>query len=188
MCSNCTNGPTDFEDTDKGLFCSLCFDIREFHQKFGIPSHSQPNGLVGEMATFRKNRLREELDEYAEALDEMDAEKQLDALVDLVYIAVGTAYISGFRFAEAWDRVHSANMEKVRAEKPEQSKHNTAFDIIKPEGWTAPTLRDISLTPHRVFTDNPEVFLDVDAISPRDAMLQAEASFEPSRIEYAVRL
>lgn len=46
-------------------------------------------------------------------------------------------------FPEAWDRVHKANMAKERATCAEDSKHGSAQDIIKPEGWTAPDHRDL---------------------------------------------
>jgi len=118
--------------------------IKEFHVKFGIPHNEQPGFLGLEMQQFRIIALAEEFEEYVDAVREKDLEGALDALVDLVYFALGTAYIHGFdRFDEAFDRVHEANMKKVRAERPSDSKRGTGFDVIKPEGWTAPRLTDL---------------------------------------------
>lgn len=51
--------------------------------------------------------------------------------------------LNRWKFDEAWDRVHAANMAKERATSADQSKHGSAQDIIKPEGWTAPDHRDL---------------------------------------------
>lgn len=145
MCQDCRHdqGPEGFALRDDGSTVDLCSDLEAFTQRFSVPAHSEPRGLSGEMAEFRLARLREELDEYEEALREEDLEKQLDALVDLVYIAVGNAYISGFRFAEAHARVHAANMLKIRARRESESRHGSLYDIVKPEGWQPASLSDL---------------------------------------------
>ncbi len=69
--------------------------------------------------------------------------KKFDALIDLVYVALGTAYLHGFPFDLGWRRVHEANMKKVRATNAAQSARNSTHDVVKPPGWTAPTLDDL---------------------------------------------
>jgi hypothetical protein len=39
--------------------------------------------------------------------------------------------------------VHEANMKKVRALRPEDSKRGSIYDIVKPVGFVAPTLTDL---------------------------------------------
>lgn len=124
----------------------LMFMIEKFHAKFGLMYYGPPRNLEGELQTFRVGFMREELDEYEAAVSCYDLEGQLDALVDLVYVALGTAYLQGFDFNEAFRRVHAANMKKVRAESSNQSKRGTQFDVVKPEGWTPPYLRDLVLS------------------------------------------
>ena len=53
------------------------------------------------------------------------------------------AALNRWNFPAAWDRVHAANMAKVRASSAADSKHGSAQDIIKPAGWTAPDHRDL---------------------------------------------
>lgn len=138
-------------------------DIREFHRKFGIEYAGKPRMLDESLCMFRRKFLREELDEYCTAtsllldnLEEDDRdpgeivthmEKALDSLVDLVYVALGTAHLHGFDFNEAWRRVHEANMKKIRAPDAEASKRATgrghAADVIKPPGWEAPSHKDL---------------------------------------------
>lgn len=118
-------------------------DVYEFHNRFGIPQPFFPRPMDPEMAEFRLKFLKEELEEYEEALKSGDLEKQLDSLVDLVYVALGTALISGFDFHAAWERVHQANMLKKRVESADESGRGSSFDVVKPDGWTPPRLSDL---------------------------------------------
>lgn len=110
-------------------------DIKAFHEKFGLDYNAGPRWLPQELEDFRRQFMQEELDEYI-AADTLEG--KLDALVDLVYVALGTAYMSGFNFQEAWRRVHEANMAKVRGESGRSS-----YDVVKPEGWQPPYLGDL---------------------------------------------
>lgn len=113
-------------------------DVRDFHEKFGVPQGDEPCMLDLATYMFRKNFLQEELDEFMEAYSEGDLHKAADALVDLVYVAHGTAAMMGLPWASLWNEVQRANMSKVRATSAEQSKRGSALDVIKPEGWTGP--------------------------------------------------
>jgi predicted HAD superfamily Cof-like phosphohydrolase len=139
-------------------------DIEEFHKKFELTYEGKPRTLPKDLVKFRQNFLNEELAEYEasankfqEYLDIFHAysqtpdpnvinhalELQLDALVDLVYVALGTAYLHGFNFKEAWRRVHAANMQKVRATKASESQRNSTHDVVKPPGWQPPSHLDL---------------------------------------------
>lgn len=143
-------------------------DIAHFHEKFALEYRGKPRLLESQLSEFRIKFLEEELDEYKKATaqataylrqsslpfdtsDEDDAwpdlaahiEKQLDALVDLVYVAIGTAYLHGFDFNEAWRRVHEANMKKIRAHTPGDSKRGSTYDVVKPAGWEPPNHYDL---------------------------------------------
>lgn len=143
---------------------SMTKDVADFHAKFGLEYGGPPRHLPPDLGPFRTKFMAEELAEYItkfkgdqanltslvgylvekNALQEpQDLEHQLDALVDLVYVALGTAYLHGFNFDEAWRRVHAANMKKVRAQRAEQSLRGSTFDVVKPEGWTPADLSDL---------------------------------------------
>lgn len=116
-------------------------DIEDFHKKYGLAYEGKPRHLVGDLKAFRQLFMEEELTEYALAYSLVD---KLDALVDLVYVALGTAYLHGFDFREAWRRVHEANMKKIRASRANESKRGTSLDVVKPPGWQAPDLSDLA--------------------------------------------
>jgi predicted HAD superfamily Cof-like phosphohydrolase len=140
---------------------SLFEDIKEFHTKFALEYDGKPRTLSPSVQKFRVRFMREELKEYLDAVsraedavrgraepsfdDEVahELEHMLDALVDLTYVVLGTAYLHGFDFEEAWARVHAANMGKVRAARASESKRKSKNDVVKPPGWKPPRHRDL---------------------------------------------
>lgn len=122
---------------------NLYQDILDFHAKFGLEGPSAPTELDEDTFDFRYKFLQEELDELSLAWDTSDVEKQFDALIDLVYVALGTACMMGLNFNEGWRRVHEANMTKVRAQSSADSKRGSSLDVVKPEGWKPADLSDL---------------------------------------------
>ncbi len=115
-------------------------DVCEFHKKFEIPIEKYPAFPSKELLEFRMKFLREEVNEFDEAVKEGNIVKAFDALIDAVYVAIGTAVIMNLPFEKGWDIVHSANMTKIRAKNASQSKRGTAFDVVKPSNWIAPDM------------------------------------------------
>lgn len=120
--------------------------VAEFHRKFGFPiagednvPHLLNNGSSN-IALFRRNFLEEEMTEFKRAQDADDLVEIADALVDLVYVALGTAHYYGLPFDELFDEVQRSNMEKVRVQQADESKRGTVWDVRKPEGWRPPDL------------------------------------------------
>ena len=113
-------------------------DVGDFHQKFGLPRPLLPHILDPVTFDYRRRFLHEELTELEEAYEKKDLHGYADALIDLVYVAHGTAVMSGIPWAPLWHQVHLAKMSKVRATSPEQSKRGSALDVIKPVDWVAP--------------------------------------------------
>lgn len=114
-------------------------DIIEFHQQFEVPQSELPT-LVGndEMLKYRIKFLREELKEFEDAVSKGDDVEAFDALLDLVYVAMGTAYVCNFPWNEGWEYVQEANLTKKRVKSAEESKRGSKFDVVKPNGWVAP--------------------------------------------------
>jgi predicted HAD superfamily Cof-like phosphohydrolase len=117
-------------DTDADAF------LDKFNMRVGAD-------ITAQQLETRVQHLREELTELETAIRNNDAAEQLDALVDLTYIAIGTARMQNWDFAEAWRRVHSANMQKIRAERAADSKRGTTFDVVKPADWQAADISDL---------------------------------------------
>jgi len=118
-------------------------DIDNFHKKYGFEKNEKidiPDN--SELINFRTAFLMEELAEYTNAITKKDSAGALDALVDIVYIALGTAWLFNLPFEKAWNEVQKANMSKIRA-KDKTGKRGTKFDVVKPKDWKAPNIEKI---------------------------------------------
>jgi predicted HAD superfamily Cof-like phosphohydrolase len=123
---------------------SMWENIVDFHEKFAIPQSVKPGQFNDEeMRDFRVKFLHEELREFEEGLAAGDVNEMADALVDLVVVAMGTAWILNFPWQELWDDVQRANMSKVRALSTSESKRGTTYDIVKPKNWQKPKTEEI---------------------------------------------
>tara|TARA_B110000858_G_scaffold198522_1_gene266171 strand:- start:10033 stop:10392 length:360 start_codon:yes stop_codon:yes gene_type:complete len=112
--------------------------IEEMHDKFGI-SHTGED-LSSEERLFRIGAMLEELSEFTVAKTKED---ELDALVDLVVFALGTAERIGFAevFEEAFDRVMVSNMSKTLGANNKRGSFKA--DLVKGPDFKPATLTDL---------------------------------------------
>lgn len=138
-------------------------DVGFFHEQFGLPSannEASPQQVDTELLLFRIKFMFEELFEFLEAVGvrihfddsgqmelitvgkkNIDHAQSFDSLLDLVYVAMGTAHVFGYPWQRGWMLVQLANMSKERAAKDgSNSKRESSFDVIKPEGWQPPDI------------------------------------------------
>lgn len=144
-------------------------NVFDFHAKFDLLRHEKPGHLTKRKLKERVEFMLEELLEFTGAaglalevkpqwaspdmqrlvghevnvhdkpLDVQRLDDQADALVDLVYVTMGTAVMLGLPWDWLWDDVQRANMEKVRG----MTKRGHAVDVTKPPGWKGPQTRRI---------------------------------------------
>lgn len=123
---------------------SIAQDVVDFHKKYGIQYDGKQRMLPPQLKYFRHQRSQEEQREFYHAPDLANA---LDAIVDEIYVILGTAHLMGFTpevIAEAWWRVHEANMQKERSSPENPGKYGAVgTDIVKPKDWKAPDLSDL---------------------------------------------
>lgn len=114
-------------------------DVVRFHHRYDLMYYGPPRLLPENMHRHALAAMREEIDEYEEAVKAGNLLEAHDALIDLVYFAVGRAVSHGFPFLQGWDLVQAANMRKVRA-LPDGSNSKRGFgcDVVKPPGWVPP--------------------------------------------------
>ncbi len=125
-------------------------DVGDFHEKFGLGNvtHGEPGivGMPADLFEFRLKFLKEELQEFEDAMLGGYEDFAFDALLDLVYVAMGTAHLLGFPWQEGWDLVQAANMAKERAIRSEQSARGSTWDVVKPEGWQPPDIKGLLIS------------------------------------------
>lgn len=109
-------------------------DVHDFHTKFDFHSGWKPTKLN---LVQRHRMIQEEVDELEDALNANDKVGTVDALIDMIYFAVGTLDLLGVDADAHWDAVQKANMKKergIKASRPDSG----GFDCIKPFGWEPP--------------------------------------------------
>jgi len=131
-------------------------DVMRFNRRFGMLVSQHPTHLTKRKLAERCNFLLEELRELAEAaglrfettiqarfvpdpLLDQNLPLQADALVDIVYVAKGTAVMMGLPWEDLWDDVQRCNMAKV----PGATKRGILTDVTKPDGWVPPATENI---------------------------------------------
>jgi predicted HAD superfamily Cof-like phosphohydrolase len=117
--------------------------VADFHKKFGLEPTNQPDFPFEEIWILKNNHMQEELNEIRAAAINGNLEEYFDGLIDIVYVALGAAYLAGLPFEQGFLRVHQANMTKIRALRQQDSKRGSTYDIVKPAGFVAPTLTDL---------------------------------------------
>lgn len=109
-------------------------DVRDFHLKFGLLAHDSPVHLTRRKLQERVEFMQEELNEFAAAVNTQNLAEQADALIDLVYVAKGTAVMLGLPWDQLWEDVQRANLQKVRG----VTHRGHAVDVRKPLDWQPP--------------------------------------------------
>lgn len=125
-------------------------DIAEMHTKFGVNKaiRALDDEKLKAFLQFRIDFLQEELNEMKACMDpdykkpESRADDVVDALVDLLVVALGTLNAFDVDAYEAWARVRDANMTKSPGIKPGRKNEFSLPDLIKPENFKSPTHAD----------------------------------------------
>lgn len=115
-----------------------CYDIAVMHKHYGVNEKVRnfDKDKLRKFLDFRIKFLQEELDELNTA---ESAEDVVDALIDLCVVAIGTLDAFEVDSYEAWNEVFEANMSKEVGVKESRPNPLGLPDLIKPEGWTAPS-------------------------------------------------
>jgi predicted HAD superfamily Cof-like phosphohydrolase len=114
-------------------------DIKRMHEHYGFTLENSNVENLAKFVKFRMDFLQEELDEMRDA---ETADDVVDALIDICVIAIGTLDLLQVDSQQAWDRVLKANMLKRVGVKETRPQDGSMPDLVKPEGWKAPTHYD----------------------------------------------
>jgi len=121
-------------------------DMKLMHSHYGVHAwlqntmaHEKDIEKMKKFLEFRMNFLKEEFDETMKAYENKDVEEMIDGMIDLCVIAIGTLEAFGVNANRAWDEVYHANMKKEVGIKLARPNPLGLPDLIKPEGWKAPS-------------------------------------------------
>lgn len=84
--------------------------------------------------------IKEEHDELTVAINNSDPVETLDALIDILVVAIGAIHSMGADAEGAWKEVMRTNFEKIDKETGKVRKREDG-KVLKPLGWTPPELK-----------------------------------------------
>lgn len=105
--------------------------------------HIMSKAVVGETpairaAELRKALLEEEVREFKEAVDSNDLIGAIDALCNIIYVAIGAGVAFGVDLSPFWNEVHRSNMSKEGASTLPDGK--AAGKVMKGPNYSPPNL------------------------------------------------
>lgn len=115
--------------------------VQEFHEAFGHQIKQKPD--LSKNGLLRYSLMKEENDEYLEAIQKGDLVEIADALGDQLYILCGTILDHGMQhiIEKVFNEIHRSNMSKLGEDgKPIYREDGK---ILKGPGYSKPDLKPI---------------------------------------------
>ena len=87
--------------------------VKNFMETFGQEVKSRPSFSSDKINMLRYNLIKEELDEFKQALDNNDLLEVADALTDILYVTYGAGHAFGINLDACFEEVQNSNMSKL---------------------------------------------------------------------------
>ena len=87
--------------------------VKNFMETFGQQVKSSPSFSSEKINDLRYNLIKEELDEFKQALENKDLLEVADALTDILYVTYGAGHAFGIDLDACFDEVQNSNMSKL---------------------------------------------------------------------------
>ena len=112
--------------------------VKEFMTTFGQEVKSRPSFSSEKINELRYNLIKEELEEFRQALDSNDLLEAADALTDILYVTYGAGHAFGINLDKCFEEVQNSNMSKL----DENGKpiYNEAGKVMKGPNYFKPDL------------------------------------------------
>jgi len=118
--------------------------VQEFHAAFGLGVAKEPTiDLPSEVTKLRYELMKEENEEYLEAVRNGDLAEVADALGDMLYILCGTILEHGMqhKIEEVFDEIQKSNMSKLGADG--EPVYREDGKVLKGPGYFKPDLKKL---------------------------------------------
>ena len=87
--------------------------VKKFMETFGQEVKSRPSFSSEKINELRYNLIKEELEEFRQALDNNDLLEAADALTDILYVTYGAGHAFGIDLDSCFQVVQNSNMSKL---------------------------------------------------------------------------
>jgi len=112
--------------------------VKTFMEIFGQEVKNKPSFSSEKINDLRYELIREELEEFKEALKNKDILEVADALTDILYVTYGAGHAFGIDLDKCFEEVQQSNMSKL----DEKGKpiYNESGKIMKGPSFFKPDL------------------------------------------------
>ena len=112
--------------------------VKTFMETFGQEVKNRPSFSSKKINDLRYELIREELDEFKEALKNKDILEVADALTDILYVTYGAGHAFGIDLDKCFEEVQQSNMSKL----DEKGKpiYNESGKVMKGPSYFKPDL------------------------------------------------
>jgi len=90
--------------------------VKKFMEKFGQEVKTKPEFPSEKIVKLRYELIKEELDEFEQALKDKNLEEVADSLADILYVTYGAGHAFGIDLDKCFDEVQRSNMSKLGAD------------------------------------------------------------------------
>ena len=87
--------------------------VKKFMEVFGQEVKTKAEFPSEKIIKLRYNLIKEELDEFKEALKDRDLKEVADALTDILYVTYGAGHAFGIDLDKCFNEVQNSNMSKL---------------------------------------------------------------------------
>lgn len=115
--------------------------VREFHEIFGAQINDKPTLIDKGDFALRVRMQNEEYHEMMDAYEAGDLTEVYDAILDQIYLLVGTGVAMGLPIIEGLNEVHRSNMSKLGPDG--EPIYRADGKVLKGPGYFRPRLAEI---------------------------------------------
>ena len=112
--------------------------VKKFMEVFGQEVKTKAEFPSEKIIKLRYNLIKEELDEFEEALKDKNLKEVADALTDILYVTYGAGHAFGIDLDKCFEEVQNSNMSKL----DEKGKpiYNESGKVMKGPNYFKPDL------------------------------------------------
>ena len=88
-------------------------DVKLFMKTFGQEIKDKPGFPSEKIIRLRYSLIKEELEEFKEAINKNNLKEIADALTDILYVTYGAGHAFGINLDKCFTEVQSSNMSKL---------------------------------------------------------------------------
>ena len=112
--------------------------VKKFMETFGQEIREKASFPNDKITSLRYDLIKEELNEFKEAIDKKDIKEVADALTDILYVTYGAGHAFGIDLDKCFEEVQNSNMSKLGEDgKP---IYNEAGKVMKGPNYFKPDL------------------------------------------------